>query len=999
MVSDVRRRLVTLPRPAILFPKLSIVPHLLVLTLRRLRSRPMLTLLALLGVVLAVGMLSSTGFFAQAVDRAILQEELTELSSVTGRPPFSSRIYYFPSSRRPMSLAQAETVARDIGGALSGEIGLPLHRQGLQVESAGMMLLPGADDARYAGSENSFLNTVTLLYIANVAEQVEIVEGEGFAEAEPGDSVTGAEPGAPPTLDVWMHARLAAEMGVDAGETFDVAVNLGRTPQPIRVRGLWQAADPLDPFWFNNPDMHFKSSLLVRRADYIQYVEPTTPAGAGVVSWLVALDEARINPVDARRYVSGFGNAMSIIEQFLPGVRLDVSALNSLEDFVQRQTTLTATLLGFNVPALGFLLAFLALVSLIITDWQRRETSILVSRGMGRRVIFGLTVLEELVLYVVGVPLGIACGMGLAHLMGRTVSFLEFTTDRGLPISLQGLSWQLIAIALLTTLLARLLPALAAARHSVLVQEREATRPSRPPWWQRTYLDLLLVIPTYYAYQQMAQHGSLGSLLEERADDLLQDPLMILLPAMMVFCGALLAMRLFLLITRALDLLAHRMPLPTVHLALRQLSRYSHGYVNPLLLVIVSLGLGIYTFTLAASLDQWLIDRVYYSVGGDVSFLPYIESESGGDSDGAAPNLGGIIPTKDDFEELPGVSAAGRVGHYPARITAGGGGEVRGHFLGIDRVDFPHSAWFRSDFAPESLGALMNRLAMANEHVLVSQRFLERNGLRIGDTLPATISMEDGFSIHEEFTVAGIYNYFPTVYDGVDAESGSTTDSDSETIIGNLDYLFFQAGGAFPHYIWLHTEPESGEGELTYPELLEQQKELFRTIESTGISAVQRRDAQALIAEEQAQFERVGIFGTLSVGFLAAALMAALTLLVYSYASLRDRLYQFGVLRAIGLYGWQVLGQIVLEYGLIIAFGAAAGLWIGAGTSQLFAPFFRITGGAEAMLPPLLPIIESDKIVRLALIFAATMICIEVAVVARALTQRLFDALRMGHQG
>ncbi|MCB0086665.1 MAG: hypothetical protein KDE54_02035, partial [Caldilineaceae bacterium] len=110
----------------------------------------------------------------------------------------------------------------------------------------------------------------------------------------------------------------------------------------------------------------------------------------------------------------------------MPNARLDISALDSLRDFVQRQTTLTTTLLSFNVPAMGFLLAFLALIAAIIADWQRRETAILVSRGVNTSTILGLTLLEECVLYVLAVPLGIGFGMWLARMMGYTASFLEF---------------------------------------------------------------------------------------------------------------------------------------------------------------------------------------------------------------------------------------------------------------------------------------------------------------------------------------------------------------------------------------------------------------------------------------------------------------------------------------------------------------------------------------------------------------------------------------------
>jgi len=957
------------------------VPALLVLALRRLRSRPGVTLLALLSVVLAVGLLSSTAFFAQAVDRALLQEELAALSDATDRPAFSSRIYTLPSTRRPLSLQQAERAARDVAGAFSGEIGLPVAQRVLHVESVGMMLLPGSNDARYAQSDSAYLKIVTFAYISDVAQHITTVAGDALDAAESGaDETDPAE-----VIDVWMHTRLAEEMGVRAGETFDIAVNLSRVPRPIRVRGLWRATDPDEPYWFTDPDIQLKEALLVRRRDYMRHVEPMMAAKAGMVSWNIRLDEEQLNPAHAQRYVAGFRRGMNIINQFIPGATLDVSALDPLETFVQRQRALTTTLLSFNVPALGFLLAFLGLVAAIIAASQRRETAIFISRGLGARAVLGLTVLEECLLYVLGVPLGIGLGMGLARVMSCTRSFLAFTECTPLPVSLQGLHPGLLAVALGATLLARLIPAFAATRQSVVVQEREGARPLRPPWWQRLYLDFLLVPPAYYAYQQLVQRGTLAR-PEGQPGDLFHDPLLILMPALLVLCGALLVMRLFLWTMRLLDAAVQRTPWMTIHLALRQLSRHSHTYATPLLLLIIALALGIYTYALAASLDQWLVDRIYYSVGADVSFLPFIETD-----DDEPENLAAIVPTSDDFAAVAGIQAASRVGRYPARITALAGEEVRGAFLGIDRVDFPHSAWFRPDFAPESLGALMNRLALSGEYVLVSHDLLERTPLQVGDLLPVRIALQDGIAVTAEFRIAGVYTHFPTVYAG------------QETIIGNLDYLFQLAGAAFPHHIWLRTEPApdpSPRGVVRAADSARTQGGgLFADIERMGLGAIQRRDAQALIAQERAQLERVGIFGTLSVGFLAATLMAALALLVYSYTALQERLYQFGVLRALGLYRRQLLAQVALEYALLIGFGALCGLWIGAATAQFVTPFLRITDDARSLLPPLLPVIERDKMTALALIFTALMLAIQLFVMARALTGRLFDALRMGHQG
>ena len=71
---------------------------LVYLSARRLRYHAGLSLLSLLGFVLAIALVSSAAFFSNAVDTVIMRQELAEYSRVTGRPALSSRIYS-PSSR------------------------------------------------------------------------------------------------------------------------------------------------------------------------------------------------------------------------------------------------------------------------------------------------------------------------------------------------------------------------------------------------------------------------------------------------------------------------------------------------------------------------------------------------------------------------------------------------------------------------------------------------------------------------------------------------------------------------------------------------------------------------------------------------------------------------------------------------------------------------------------------------------------------------------------
>jgi len=59
----------------------------------RLRYYSGLSLLALIGVILAVGLVTSAAFFSQAVDQVMLDNELAEYSRITGRPPFAARVF------------------------------------------------------------------------------------------------------------------------------------------------------------------------------------------------------------------------------------------------------------------------------------------------------------------------------------------------------------------------------------------------------------------------------------------------------------------------------------------------------------------------------------------------------------------------------------------------------------------------------------------------------------------------------------------------------------------------------------------------------------------------------------------------------------------------------------------------------------------------------------------------------------------------------------------
>ena len=919
------------------------LPGFFLLIARRQQYHRGLVLLALLGVILSVGLVTNASFFSQAVDRVILEQNLAEFSRETGRPPFSTNVYVFPSAQTPLTLQDSERMSRQIGDALSSEVALPLRQLGLEISSGSMLLQPVPSSDLY-GQGRDLLGSVSIIDVADIASRMELEAGAPIDDSKISGKV----------LDIWMHDRLAQEMGIQIDDQMIVRPNVKVDPVVVRVAGLWHAKDPQDEFWFGDPDGQLKGSLLVRRNDYVKFIQPMVASGSREASWYVILDDHKIIPKDSASYLAGFQRGQDRIATFLPDVRLNTPPLTPLRDFVQRSDVLTIILLGYDLPAFAILLYFLLLISSIIAQWQSKETAILTCRGMSISGILRLTFLEQLLLFVIGYPLGIVFGLLIARVMGYIASFLTFTGRAPLPVSMQGFSFPLTLLALSVSLFSRLWPVVRASRQSIVTEEHEWSRPSQGPFWYRYYLDFLLIIPTYYIYLQMRERGSLASVITSRPEDLYQDPLLIVVPALFVITAALVTMRL-------LDALANRTPWLTAHLALRQLGRQSHEYVSPLLLVIISLSLGIYTLSMAASLDQWLVDRMYYRAGADMTFTPLPVTGDVGISDGnwvAAPQ---------EFSKVDGVLSATRVGNYPSRITLAGGEETLARFMAIDRVDFRLVAWWRADLASEPLGGLMNRLALAPDGILVSQKFLTSNSLQIGDQISIQVDATEIFKTKSLFTIVGVYDYFPTVYE-----------EQRITVIGNLEQLTSLFGFVPIHDIWQKTEPTASEADI--------RKALPGTVNlvpSVG------QDARILIAEERGQMERVGIFGTLTVGFLASATMAILGLLLYSYASLRDRMYRFSVLHAVGLLHRQIVTQVVREYTFLAAFGALAGALIGMLASQFFVPYFRVTGEKGIPLPPLIPLTSDQSMANLAIIFTMIIVAAEVSTITSALRRKL----------
>ena len=227
-----------------------------------------------------------------------------------------------------------------------------------------------------------------------------------------------------------------------------------------------------------------------------------------------------------------------------------------------------------------------------------------------------------------------------------------------------------------------------------------------------------------------------------------------------------------------------------------------------------------------------------------------------------------------------------------------------------------------------------------------------------------------------EFTIAGTVRYFPTFY----PEEGN-----EYLFVGNLEYLFNQMGGPFPYDVWITTVPGAA------PE------DIRLGLRDLDIKVIYMRGSREAIESEQGRPARTGVFGILSVGFVAASVLTVLGFLIHSFLSFRRRHIEFGMLRAIGLSQAQMLGFLALEQLLLVGTGITAGTSLGALVSELFVPFLQVGADQHVTIPPFVVLIAWGDITKIYVLFAA-MLVLAIAGLMWLLTRlKMFEAVKLGN--
>ena len=559
---------------------------IVVVVVKRITSQPWLVVATTSGLVVAIGLIMSIPIYADAVYHRIFLRNIAQEGAPPGYiPPFTFLFRYDGSIYG--SLPWDDVLAADayFTNEAPGALGLPSRYvvRYATTEPLGV----------YADSTTSFDNTVSPLiwagfsFISGLQDHVTVVEGHFPNVTDPGSG----EP-----VEVMIHEDMATELGAQVGETYITYIKIRssegfvRSVQiPVRFVGIWQAKDALDPFWFFRPSA-FSERLMVPEASFVNTVGGQLEDEVYTAAWYLVMDGQDVTHGDAGQLIRRTLAVEQRAAGLLPNTTLGTSPLEALVDYRRSANLLTILLYAFSVPIMGLLLAFITLTAGLATERRRNEVAVLRSRGAMATQMIGIAALESLLLGVAALAISSPIGMAIARLMGRTRSFLEFaTTVDALRVSITMSALRFGIVAVVIGVAAQVLPTLGAANHTVVSYKREQARMLRKPWWQRAWLDVLLLIPAAYGAYVLRNQGTLFAMQDTLGSAPFENPLLFLVPALGIFALTLVFLRLMPLMMSLVGWVAARTRSVGVLMASRHLARTPGFYATPLILLVLDL--------------------------------------------------------------------------------------------------------------------------------------------------------------------------------------------------------------------------------------------------------------------------------------------------------------------------------------------------------------------------------------------------------------------------
>jgi len=531
-------------------------------------------------------------------------------------------------------------------------------------------------------------------------DNVQFVSGD--PPQTPVISQTGASTGI--VAEAAILESLAEDLGISLWETLTLRLAFGASSAVnVLISGIFVPDDELSDFWmgFGGPMLRPEllpgfgggaAGLFLTEEGFgaVALEATATPMNA---MWIVDLDQAGLTDLKAREIVDLSEEFEARIDQALPrslvitGLERAFGALDRRSVFARIPMFLMATIL------LTIVIYYLLMAAGVLSGRRRDEIGILRSRGVSLAQMTRLYGLEAAMLIGIPVLLGPFISVLLISQSGRIPPFDGVTGGGTLPVSLEWSQFLFSLLAGLVALAVLVIPTVLSGVGNIVTQLRNEARPTGSPFFQRYFLDAVLLAIAGFLVWELSASGNEVIRVDENGG-LSTDATLFFAPALALLSLSLIFLRVFPPVIKGVASLLARVGPAWSAIAVWRLSRAPYFYAPVVLLLMLASGLAVIAATLSSTLQDSAKERVLYDSGSDIRVV-------------SARGAIDIVETLKEFSSVREVSAAMRV---RGEIGTGSDGPEF-ELLAVQSDRFTDIAWFRPDFSEIGLADLMKTVS------------------------------------------------------------------------------------------------------------------------------------------------------------------------------------------------------------------------------------------------------------------------------------------------
>lgn len=653
-----------------------------------------LLLAVIVGILLAVSIMSATVVYFNALRDLALHHDLAQVSP-------GSLDVVVAADQSPVNPAKdkqirdfVQPIVKSRLGWIASNIEDGTRSATFYVGNEGDHVPPLATDTRRAA----------FVVLDGIENHAKIVSGEWPAVTPPakGDGLR---------VDAAVSQKVAAEFHLKVGDVF-TAVPYWDAAHPqiqARVVGIYQEQHSPADYWavydqaLGFADSSFQyATFVVPRATLTSAIGPFFPGMSASYTWFVNTDPARIRASASGRAQADLTSVSALFSANLNGFRLQTHLGDVLAQFETRLFYNKIPMFVVMVLIVLVVLYYISTIASLLVQAQREEIGLIRIRGATSRQILFIYAIEAFVLTAIAIPLGPYIAAGAITSVGAVPLFADLNHGHAIPVEVTATVFRMSAIGGALSLLALLIPSLQAARLGLLQHRLSIVRPPRLPAFQRYYLDLVVLGIVLFFFWQLEQRGSfVATRLFGKAA---VNQIVLAVPAMFLVAAGLVLLRVFpvameflgrLLSTRVLS----RVASPALVLGLWQMARNPSHHSRLSLLLILTAALGVFAASFRGSLEQSFKDQSLYQVGADISVSGVRLSPE---------EMGRTVYIEDQLKQVSGVGHVSPLLRRQGSLVAGIGQTF--NMLAVDPSTISSVAWTRPDFASAPISQEIQKL-------------------------------------------------------------------------------------------------------------------------------------------------------------------------------------------------------------------------------------------------------------------------------------------------